>query len=241
MFTVIMQLSLGFDMAELLPRIDRRLRTAYGAPPPVTMRLDPVSQLVLSMLGARTRGEVSLAVFERLRRRFGDWDALRDSPPSVIEPLIAPVTFAENKAAYLVAALRAITTRRGALDLDFLRRWPVEAARYWLETLPGVGPKVSASVVNFSTLGMRALVVDTHHFRVARRIGLLSSHTGFPNAHRALTRQLPDGWEAEMLDAHHELMKLHGQVLCRHDHPICGPCPVRDLCATHFRAAARVA
>lgn len=219
-------------MSGLLTKIDGRLRSAYGSPPPVAARLDPVSQLILSMLGSRTRGEVSLAVFDALRERFGDWAALRDAPPDTIEPLLEPVTFAENKAVWLVAALRAITSRRGGLDLDFLGRWPVEAARYWLETLPGVGPKVSASVVNFSTLCMRALVVDTHHFRVAKRLGLLSPQAVFPNAHRVLARQIPDGWQAETLDAHHEIMKRHGQVLCRHERPICRCCPVRDLCPT---------
>jgi len=216
---------------ELLARIDARLRAAYG-PPCAFLRLDPVSQLILAMLGSRTLGEVSLAVFEALRHRFPDWEALRDSTPGALEPVLAPVNFAENKGIQLIASLRMITRRRGTLDLDFLAAWPVDAARFWLETLPGVGPKVSASVLNFSTLRMRALVVDTHHYRVARRIGMIGPATAFSKANQALARQLPDGWDSDALDAHHTLMKRHGQALCRHAFPKCRRCPVRDLCAS---------
>ncbi len=225
-----MQMSLPLEEPRALAVIDRRLRAAYG-PVPSYARLDPVSQLVLAILGARTRGAVSMAVFEGLWEEFGDWAGLREASAATVEPLIGAVTYPENKAKWLPAALRQITERRGALDLDFLETWPVEAARRWLETLDGVGPKASAAVLNFSTLGMRALVVDTHYYRVAKRLGVLPARTAFPAAHRLLTRQLPDDWSAAALDDHFELMKAHGQKRCRHANPICEGCPLADLCA----------
>jgi endonuclease III len=224
------QLALPLSLSRPVVEVHYRLLAAYG-PPPEWVRLDPVSQLILSLLGSRTRGDVSKMVFHALCERFRDWESLRDAPLAAIEPLLRPVTFAEKKVVWLPAALRSITTRRGRLDLIFLVDWPVKAARGWLETLPGVGPKVSAAVVNFSTLRMRALVVDTHHLRVAKRLNLLPPATDAAVAHRLLMRQLPTDWTADDLDTHHTLMKLHGQRFCRHAAPICSPCPLRDLCA----------
>jgi len=226
-----LQMSLPLETPLPLEAIDRRLRATY-APLPSYAHLDPVSQLVLAILGARTRGEVSMAAFEMLWAEFGDWRKLREASAAMVEPLIGAVTFPGNKAKWLPAALRQITERRGGLDLDFLATWPVESACAWLESLDGVGPKVSAAVLNFSTLRMRALVVDTHYFRVAKRLGLLPAAVPFPSACRVLMRQLPDDWSAAELDDHFELVKTHGQQRCRHANPLCGDCPLTDLCAS---------
>lgn len=224
-----LQRSLPFGDPSPLEVIDRHLRAVLGAPPP-RLRLDPLSQLVLSSLGSRTHGEVAVAAFTALQGRFRDWAALSDAPAASVLLLIHEVTFAEDKAARLPSALRSIQHRRGSLDLGFLGTWPVEAACSWLERLPGVGPKVSAAVVNFSTLRLRALVVDSHHRRVAVRLGLLPPGADFTTAHRRLLRAAPDAWGAARLDDHHQLMKRHGQTVCRHTRPACGRCALRDLC-----------
>lgn len=224
-----MQASLPFGDPLPLATVDRRLRAAHGDPP-APLRLDPVSQLVLSSLGSRTRGEVAMAAFLALQQRFRGWTALGEAPAASILPLIREVTFAEDKAARLPMALRSIQDRRGSLDLGFLGAWPVEAACSWLLHLPGVGPKVSAAVVNFSTLRLRALVVDSHHRRVAVRLGLLPPGADFAIAHRRLLRAVPDAWDAGRLDDHHQLMKRHGQTVCRPTRPACGRCALRGLC-----------
>lgn len=90
---------------------------------------------------------------------------------------------------------------------------------------------MSAAVLNFSTLRKRVMVVDCHHFRVAKRLGLLLESTRFPAAQRVLMNQhVPDAWTADDLDDHHSLMKLHGQTFCRHRAPLCRACPLRKLC-----------
>jgi endonuclease III len=194
-----------------------------------------VGQLILSLIGSRTRGEISLAVFHALHR-FETWDALAEAKPAALLPLVDPVTFAERKAEQLCAALRIIKDRRGSLRLDFLTGWPVEDAQAWLRRLPGVDAKVSAAVLNFSTLRMRMLVVDCHHFRVARRLGLLSPKTPFKAAHRILMNQhIPFEWTADDLDDYHTLMKRHGQTICPHHKPLCHRCSLQDLCPTGRR------
>lgn len=213
-----------------------RLIEAYGAPGP-WYHLDPVSQLVMGLIGGRTRSGVSLACFEALRVRYGDWEAVRDAPVGALQATIARVTFAEAKAPRLKAALRQVTSLRGRLELDFLADWPVDPALAWLERLPGVGRKVSAATLNFSTLRRKALVIDTHHLRVLKRLGLIRPRADAEEAYRRLVPRLPPHWTAGDFDDHHQLFKTLGQRSCLHAAPACGVCPLRDLCPTGRAAA----
>lgn len=93
-----------------------------------------------------------------------------------------------------------------------------------LVALPGVGRKTANVVLNMA-FGEPTLAVDTHVFRVARRIGLSTGKT-------------PDAVEADVLPlvpvefglhAHHWLI-LHGRYLCKARKPECWRCPIADLC-----------
>ncbi len=225
-----MQLLLPIEDGQLtLAAVHARLAARFGRPGP-WRHLGPVDQLVMGLVGGRTRGEESLAAFAALRRRFRTWEAVRDAPGPAVRSAIAPVNFAERKSPLLQDALRAITARRRRIELDFLVRMPVEPAMDWLERLPGVGRKVSAATLNFSTLRMRALVVDTHHLRVARKLGLVRARATQEEAYRRLMPRLPTGWGAAKLDDHHQLMKRLGQTICRSDASRCRDCPLHDLC-----------
>ncbi len=127
--------------------------------------------------------------------------------------------------------LATIAERRdGDLSLDFLGGLPVAEARSWLESLPGVGPKTSAAVLLFSRLRRPALPVDSHHYRVAVRLGLVSARVPVGRAHAILEAQLPEGWSAQQVYDNHEVMMLHGQRCCFFNRPACERCPVLDMC-----------
>ena len=192
--------------------------------------IDPLSELISSLLSHRTRNADSQAAFARLRARFVTWDALRDADPADVREALGGVTWPEQKAPRLQEVLRAITARRGSLDLDFLGELSVPAARAWLESLPGVGPKTSAAVLLFSRLRLPALPVDSHHHRVALRVGLLPSNVEVGPAHALLAAALPTDWSAQEVYDHHEVMMLHGQRCCYYRAPACGRCPLYDLC-----------
>ena len=210
--------------------IQRLLLRRFGTPEPCYL-LDPVSQLVLTLVGGRTREAVSKAAFEALVLRFETWERLRDAPPDQVLALIAPVTYAVEKVLRLQGALRMITARCGGLNLDFLAGWPVESALTWLERLPGVGRKVGAATLNFSALRMRALVIDTHHLRVLRRLGLIRPRADTKEAYRRMMPLLPASWTAADLDDHHTLVKRLGQEVCRYQKADCDLCPLRAYCA----------
>ena len=236
-----MQLSLGFDAYNPLPAVYERLLSAFGSfrggP-----RLAPLDQLIRSMISSRTYDEVSWPAFLRLKNRFQPWESLLTVPPAEIAAVLAPVTYAETKAAWAPEALGRLQALRGELSLDFLAEPPVEMAMGWLQRhLPGVGDKVAAEVMNFSTLRRRAMVVDTHVWRVARRIGLAPANTEPGAVAAAIMAAAPGAWSDEDVFDLHWLLKRLGQTLCLDHRTRCGACPVAALCETRRRAQSREA
>lgn len=215
--------------------VHERLCAEYGCPIAYFHDLDPLSELVSSLLSHRTRNADSGRAFRALRTRYPSWAALRDAPVAEVEATIAGVTWPEQKAPRLQAVLRAVTERTGALhaaSLDFLGELPVPEARAWLEQIPGVGPKTSAAVLSFSRLRRPALPVDSHHHRVAQRLALIGPQVDVGPSHALLAALLPPDWDAQQVYDHHEALMLHGQRVCHWREPACGRCVVLDLCPT---------
>ena len=215
--------------------VHERLCATYGCPIPYFHSLDPLSELVSSLLSHRTKNRDSGLAFRQLRARFPTWPEVRDAPVAEVEAAIAPATWPEQKAPRIQAALRDITERTGGtLSLDFLGEptLPVPEARAWLESIAGVGPKTSAAVLLFSRLRRPALPVDSHHHRVAERLGLIPRGVAVGPAHRLLAAQLPEEWDAQQVYDNHEALMLHGQRCCYWRDPDCHRCPVLDVCPT---------
>lgn len=233
-----MQLSLRLARSPLEDVRDVLL-AAFGPQRPKA-RMDPISQLVKSSISHRTLDAVSWAAFLRLQGAFRTWEDLAQAGPDEVLEQIDGVRFAEDKARRVPMALRMIRDRIGWLSLSHLRNLTVEQARHELRALPGVGQKVAASVLNFSTLAMRDLVVDSHVHRTAQRLGLVGP--GDPtHSYHALMAQAPDAWTADDLFELHCLMKHGlGQLVCTHDAPQCGACPLKAQCRQVGVEGARV-
>ena len=203
----------------------------YGCPIPYFHSLDPLSELISSLLSHRTKNRDSGIAFKELRRQFPTWELVRDAPVARVEAAISGVTWPEQKAPRIQGVLRAISEKRdGELSLEFLSAMPVLDARHWLETLSGVGPKTSAAVLLFSTLRQPALPVDCHHQRVAERLGLLPRKMSPSKMHDHLFLQLPDDFTSQQIYDNHEVLMLHGQRCCFMNAPACARCPVLSLC-----------
>lgn len=212
-----------------LPLVHEALCRVYECPIPYFHDADPLSELVSSLLSHRTRNRDSGTAFKALRARFPTWEQVRDAPVEEVEVTISAVTWPEQKAPRIQEVLRRIS-QQGPLDLGFLGEWEVGRARAWLEEMPGVGPKTSAAVLSFSHLRMRALPVDTHHHRVAIRLGLVPPLSNVGPAHALLAAILPEDWDAQAVYDHHEVLMLHGQRCCFPQAPACHRCPVLDMC-----------
>jgi endonuclease III len=220
-----------------LRSIRDRLRVSFGHVRDAA-RLDPTSQFVRSFLGSQNYDRNSWNAFFRLDRHFKNWNALADAPVAEIEAQIADVNLHEKKAPELKAALRQIRARNGEIDLEFLGRLDVETAIVWLEQIHGVGRKIAASTLNFSTLRKRAFVADTHIIRVLARFGFVKPTAQTEDAYNAIMAAAGDFTADDLYELHWNLKKL-GQQTCRPFHASCKTCPLSELCLQRVEEAAR--
>lgn len=100
----------------------------------------------------------------------------------------------------------------------------VPQTREELVKLAGVGRKTANVVLNIA-FGQSTIAVDTHIFRVSNRTGLAPAKT--VNAvEKKLEKRIPEEFKRH---SHHWLI-LHGRYICKARTPLCGECPVYDLC-----------
>lgn len=218
------------DLRQKVLLIHDRLCATYQCPIEYFSDRDPLSELISALLSHRTKNADSHRAFQQLVQRYPNWEAVLNAPTEAVEQAIAPCTWAEQKAPRIQQILALIAAQCSDWSLDFLADMPVAAARDWLEALPGVGPKTSAAVLAFSRLRRRALPVDSHHHRVAVRLGLIGDRVAVAPAHPILEALLPEDWTAQQVYDHHEIMMLHGQRCCYYRNPACDRCPVLEYC-----------
>jgi len=219
-------------LRERMLEVHGRLCEEYHCPIAYFHGLDPMDELISSLLSHRTKNADSGRAWQQLKAKFPDWQSALDAPVSQIEEAIAPCTWPEQKAPRVQAVLREVKEKTGAFSLDFLGEMSVPDARAWLESLNGVGPKTSAATLSFSSLRMRALPVDSHHHRVAQRLGLIPLSLSVGPSHAVLEAMLPADWDAQQVYDNHEILMLHGQRVCHHHSPRCEKCVLLDLCPT---------
>jgi endonuclease-3 len=187
---------------------------------------DPVSTLVSTILSQNTNDVNRDRAFERLRARFPTWEAVRDAGLEGLVKAVRPAGLAPTKAPRIQEALRRITAERGEISLDFLADLPLEEARAWLLSIPGVGPKTAAIVLLFA-LGRPAFPVDTHVHRVAWRLGLIPDRTSREKAHKLLERLVPP----EIYYPFHLNLIALGRSVCHARGPECARCILQNQCA----------
>jgi endonuclease-3 len=188
-------------------------------------RIDPLSELVLTILSQHTSDTNRDRAFDQMREHFPTWEEVRDAPTSELAEAIRPGGLANIKAPRIQSVLRLISEERGSLDLDFLATMPVEEAKAWLSGFKGVGPKTAACVLMFAC-GLPVLPVDTHVYRVSKRLGLIGERTNAEKAHAVLEEMLAP----EQRYTFHVDMITHGRQVCKAQRPLCELCVLQDWC-----------
>lgn len=188
----------------------------------------PVEVLVQTILSQNTSDTNSDRAYESLVSFFGRWEEVAEVDPALVASTIKSGGLGDVKAGYITQTLREIERRRGDFNLEFLENMPLEEARRWLTSLPGVGMKTASCVLLFA-LHMPAMPVDTHVYRVAGRLGLLPPKTSFEQAHRLLEHVVP----ADDIYSFHILLIEHGRKTCKSQRPLCPACVLKAICPSY--------
>lgn len=213
-------------------------------------RLDPTSELILTILTQNSADTNAERAFEALRAAYPsglprerhipgpgwggqglsedappDWDAVEHAPLQELVDVIRPGGLANQKAPRIQATLRTIREARGDHSLEFLAEMPALEARAWLTAIDGIGKKTASVLLMFS-FGMPLMAVDRHVERVSHRVGLIPPKASADEAHDYYLAMLqPD----EVYEAHVNLIR-HGRVICHARNPKHDICPLRPRC-----------
>ena len=188
-------------------------------------RYDAASELVYTILSQHTSAVNSERAFGNLMTRFGTLQSVADAPAADIEDAIRAGGLARVKAPRIKAVLNQVFDEVGSYDLSFLAEMPLDKAKAWLKHLPGIGPKTAAIILCFS-LGMPAMPVDTHIYRVSKRLGMIGPKVSADKAHDILERMIaPD----DVFPFHLYLIR-HGRQVCKALRPRCGACVLAERC-----------
>lgn len=217
--------SSGLSKSPRLTAIQRKLERLYGRPRN-TRTSDALEQLVGTILSQNTSDVNSERSYEALRRAYPTWQAVLDAPRSAVAAAIRMGGLADLKAERIQTALRRVHEETGAFNVDFLATGPVEKARAWMTSIPGVGPKTAAIVLLFA-LRRPAFPVDTHVHRVTRRLGLIDLKTSRERAHELLEALVSP---KDYYPFHLNLIR-HGRETCHAQRPECSRCVLLQLCA----------
>ena len=208
-----------------------RLQAAYGRPRN-TDRRPPLDELILTVLSQNTNDRNRDRAYALLRGRYPRWEDVLAATDRAVAGTIRAGGLANQKAARIRRILRQIQDERGELDLEFLRRWPLERTADYLRSFKGVGEKTVNCVLLFS-LNKRAFPVDTHIHRLALRLGLAPQGSDAAEAHRRMHDLVPP---RDYFPVHMNLIR-HGREVCHARNPACGECLVLDLCPSGGKKA----
>ena len=202
-------------------RYDKILGHFREKMPVVTTELDFGSTfqlLVAVVLSAQCTDKRINQVTPDLFAHYPDAKSMAKAEEEEVFEWIKSVSYPNAKAKHLVEMARVLMDK---FDGE------VPSTLDELLTLPGVGRK-TANVIQSVAFGKATLAVDTHVFRVAHRLGLVSKSDNTPyKVEMALTKYIP---EEDITNAHHWLL-LHGRYVCTARKPHCDKCELASFCA----------
>jgi endonuclease-3 len=186
---------------------------------------DPIDVLVGTILSQNTSDSNSGRAFAALKASFDSWEAVASAPADHIAQVIRCGGLSQIKAVRIKQVLQQIQREQGYIGLDALKSKPMVEAEDYLMRLSGVGHKTASCVLLFS-LGKPSLPVDTHIFRVAKRLGLIDSKVSVEEAHSLLRRQVPP---SKVYQFHIHMIE-HGRRICHARQPHCHKCILSRIC-----------
>jgi endonuclease III len=215
-----------------LAQVVAQLSKFYGAPapPPVT---DPFEQVLWENVAYLADDEKRAAAFSALRKTVGlrPEDILKAKPEKLL---------AAARMGGMVPELRAQRLRQCAEIVHILLKGRLDAlldeslpkAKKTLQRFPTIGEPGAEKILMFAGK-YPVLGLESNGLRVLLRLGFAEEQKSYSASYRgvknAISDQLPR--DRKSLVAAHQLLRKHGQELCKRSRPLCNECPLRGSCA----------
>lgn len=203
-------------LAEEAHEIYSTLDTIY---PPIRTSLkheDPFELLISTILSAQSTDAQVNRLTPKLFQRFRDARSMSKASKKELEKLVHSSGYFHVKAKRIRDVSAALVKKFGG---------SVPGSMEELLTLPGVGRKTANIVLNVSFGMVEGIAVDTHVFRVSRRLGLASSKTP-----EKVEQELMNVFPKEYWSRVSMLLILHGRAICHARDPLCEKCAISSLC-----------
>ena len=215
--------------------IIQELQDFYGRPAPPKVN-DPLGMILLENVAYLVSDERREYAFEALREKVGL------SPPEILtaheETLLEVARLGGMLPAARVEKLRRIAQialQEFDGDLDRILKQPLTQAKKSLKKFPGIGDPGAEKILLFSKT-RPILALDSNGLRVLRRLGFGEEQKSYAATYRSAQEAAQEAAKAGFrkdfgwLIAAHQLLRLHGQQLCKTTTPLCASCPLKESC-----------
>ena len=182
---------------------------------------DPFELLVAVILSAQCTDKRVNIITPALMQAYPDAESIAKTSPSDVFEYIKSCTYPNNKAKHLVGMARMLVEKFDSI---------VPGEPSLLQQLPGVGRK-TANVVASVVFHKPVMAVDTHVFRVARRIGLVDKAKTPLDVEIILTENIPP----KLIHHAHHWLILHGRYICKARKPECSKCGISGICKYYLK------
>ena len=185
----------------------------------------PFHLLIAVILSAQCTDKRVNMYTPQIFTRFPEPSDLASASFDEVYELIKSISFPNNKAKHLIGMAKKLVEDFGSI---------VPADTELLETMPGVGRK-TANVIASVIYDKPVIAVDTHVFRVSRRLGLSDGTTV-----EAVEKDLTEGFAPELRPKAHHWLILHGRYVCTARKPKCHECGLQDICREYIENNVRI-
>ncbi len=206
---------------ERISRILSKLSELYPEAGTALKYNNPFELLIATILAAQCTDKRVNKVTEKLFKKYKGPEDFAAADRQELEQDIRECGLFRNKSKNIIATSKVLLEKYdGEVPSNFDD----------LVTLPGVGRK-TANVILANAFGIPAFAVDTHVYRLARRLGF-SQKKDVLGVEKDLTRKVP---KSLWIKAHHWLIR-HGRNLCRARNPMCDKCPLKEDCPEFLKS-----
>ncbi len=186
---------------------------------------DPLDVLIHTILSQNTNDINSGRAYDKLRERFPTWEDVLNADINELAEVIRIGGLARQKSIRIKELLRWIKDTYGKLNIDFVCDMEPSDVIEIFTKLNGIGLKTINVMLCFAC-GKDVFPVDTHIFRVSKRLALIPDNATPEKAHYIIGKIFPEGKAYSL----HVNMITFGREICHAQRPECRNCPLIEYC-----------